>query len=629
MSQQNSLVKFIAEHKAAVAIASAVVIAGTSAGIYYMSENQKIAAKKQAKKEKKKASKKSKKTTEGADAADQATTVESATSTPATDSASAPAAAAASSPVSGKSLHGFAVKKDAETKLEYPELDDFEKVQNLPENQRKELAAAFKAVGNTYFQQKKYASAIGFYDSALKCDQDAIFYSNRSACFYALKDWEKVIEDTTTAIELNPLYSKCFRRRATTHEQLNQLNDAILDYTIVCVLEKFADRTVNQNVERLIQIKAAQDTKEIYETRAKVLPSLQFLKAFMTSFRKLALPEAITTAAEDSGDYKLKLAFAALEKETYECYREADRLFSEAVSEEFISSTSELALAYEYVASFAFLKNDIEGATVNLDKSIELKPSVQAYIKRAALSLDSGNVAAAKIDFENAAKLNPESPDIYHHRGQMLFLEEKYDEALVSYKKSVALDSDFIASNLFIANTLFKKQDITGATAAFNDCIKQFPNRPEPYTYFAECLMSTNNFDDALKMLDKAIEIAQGPNNATSIDILPMVNKAVILFQAKGDVAGAIELCEKALVLDPHSDITIATLSQLYLAQKNHAQALKYMDMHVQIARSEQELAQTLAFKNATEAQVRLESEYPAVYDILNTIDPSTLSAGY
>ena len=62
---------------------------------------------------------------------------------------------------------------------------------------RKDYAAKLKAAGNKAYGSKDYNRAIDLYGKAILCKQDPVFYSNRAACYNAMSEWDKVIEDTT------------------------------------------------------------------------------------------------------------------------------------------------------------------------------------------------------------------------------------------------------------------------------------------------------------------------------------------------------------------------------------------------------------------------------------------------
>jgi import receptor subunit TOM70 len=63
------------------------------------------------------------------------------------------------------------------------------------------------------------------------------FYQNRAAAYENLKDYEKIIEDCSSALELNVKYVKALTRRAKALEQTKRLVDCLDDVSLACALE--------------------------------------------------------------------------------------------------------------------------------------------------------------------------------------------------------------------------------------------------------------------------------------------------------------------------------------------------------------------------------------------------------
>ena len=68
-----------------------------------------------------------------------------------------------------------------------------------------------------------------------------------------MSNWEKVIEDTTAAINLDNEYVKALNRRANAYEQVDRNSEALLDYTASCIIDGFRNESSAQSVERLLK----------------------------------------------------------------------------------------------------------------------------------------------------------------------------------------------------------------------------------------------------------------------------------------------------------------------------------------------------------------------------------------
>ena len=76
-------------------------------------------------------------------------------------------------------------------------------------------AAEFKEKGNQAFSAGRNKEAVEHYSSAIALDTtNHIFFSNRSAAYRKLQQYEKALEDADECIKLNPTWSKvgCFGR---------------------------------------------------------------------------------------------------------------------------------------------------------------------------------------------------------------------------------------------------------------------------------------------------------------------------------------------------------------------------------------------------------------------------------
>jgi mitochondrial import receptor subunit TOM70 len=88
---------------------------------------------------------------------------------------------------------------------------------------------------------------------------------------------------------------------------------------------------------------------------------------------------------------------------------------------------------------------------------------------------------------------------------------------------------------------------IASSTATFRRCIKNFPKVPDVYNYYGELLLDQGEHHDAIEKFDTAIEMEK-QTKPMAMNVLPLINKALALFQWKQDFSEAEKLCEKALI---------------------------------------------------------------------------------
>lgn len=274
---------------------------------------------------------------------------------------------------------------------ELPDVDELT-VGNLTEQERKDYAAKLKAAGNTAYGAKEYNKAIDLYGKAILCKPDAIFYSNRAACYSALNEWEKVIEDTTAAINLDNEYVKALNRRAHAYEHVNKFSEALLDFTASCIIDGFRNEASAQAVERLLKKVAEAKGKAILASKDKKLPSPTFVTNYLQSFRARPPPAGLELDAEieeGTGKAQLQLGLRAMAKKTGEGYEEAAAAFDKAL--DFDDLAEHEAFAYNMRGTFRYLRGENRDALSDLTKSVDLQPGLtQSFIKRASMHLELG-----------------------------------------------------------------------------------------------------------------------------------------------------------------------------------------------------------------------------------------------
>ncbi|KAF6844888.1 mitochondrial import receptor subunit tom-70 [Colletotrichum musicola] len=505
---------------------------------------------------------------------------------------------------------------------ELPEIDETT-VQSFTAEQRDEYAAKLKDVGNKAYGSKDYNKAIELYSKAILCKANPIFYSNRAACYNALGDWDKVVEDTSAAIALDPEYVKALNRRANAYEHLKMYGEALLDFTASCIIDSFKNESSAQAVERLLKKFAEQKAQEMMASRPNKLPSHTFVGNYLQSFRVKPRPAGLEDSvdlSEETGKGQLQVGLRALEKKTGDGYEEARAAFEKALE---LGDLDEFeALAYNLRGTFSCLLGKHDEAMADLTKSIELDPSMtQSYIKRASMNLELGAPDKAGDDFEKATEQNSEDPDIYYHRAQLHFIKGEFSDAAKDYQKSIDLDRDFIFSHIQLGVTQYKMGSIASSMSTFRRCIKNFKDVPDVYNYYGELLLDQGNFQEAIEKFDAAIEM-ESKTKPMAMNVLPLINKALTLFQWKQDFGEAEKLCQKALIIDPECDIAVATMAQLLLQQGKVTDALKYFERAAELARTEGEIVNALSYAEATRTQLQVQEKYPKLAAKLQGLSP-------
>ncbi|CDH49989.1 import receptor [Lichtheimia corymbifera JMRC:FSU:9682] len=482
-------------------------------------------------------------------------------------------------------------------------------IANLSEQQRAEAANALKLKGNTEFTSKRWDRAAALYTKALEFKEDPVYYSNRAACFANLGETDRVLEDCNKALTLNPLYIKAVYRRAHALELKEELEAALYDFTCVCILDGFRNEAAARAMESLLKRVSAAKAAELIKTKNPKLPSSAFVGAYFDSFRPdtSRAMAAVSPNEETADGYYSKTCDAMKHKRYDEALKACERAIDAGCSEVY------LAHALNIKGTFLFLKGDTEGALTCFNRSIDIDPKyVQSYIKRSSVYMEQGNVPEAFNQFDEALSISASNPDIFYHRitekraysGQINFICGKFEDAAKDYSESIKLDDTFVYAYIQLGVAQYKSGSTDASTATFNRALSLFPHSSDLHNYYGELLADQQKLPEALEMFTKAIEL-------DSSSPLPYVNKAMLMYQSVGDVKQAIDLCKKALDVDPACDAAVASLAQMLLEQGEPEEALRYYETAIDLARTEAELQHAISYVEATKAQVRFTQDYP------------------
>ncbi|CAM9249145.1 unnamed protein product [Scytosiphon promiscuus] len=117
-------------------------------------------------------------------------------------------------------------------------------------------AEQHKAAGNSFFKTGDYRNAIAKYSDAIAADPtNHTYWSNRSASYAGLNEWEDAARDAAECIKVNKNFVKGYFRLATAKKNLNEY-DAAADVIKrgLCVEPRNADLKKNlKEIDELIR----------------------------------------------------------------------------------------------------------------------------------------------------------------------------------------------------------------------------------------------------------------------------------------------------------------------------------------------------------------------------------------
>uniref|UniRef100_A0A182N1T3 TPR_REGION domain-containing protein n=1 Tax=Anopheles dirus TaxID=7168 RepID=A0A182N1T3_9DIPT len=94
----------------------------------------------------------------------------------------------------------------------------------------KQEADKYKELGNKHIARKDFDKAERSYTKAITLyGEDAIYYTNRSLCYWNLKDYDKCLADCNKAIQLDETYFRPYYRRMQVRELRGAYQSAVED----------------------------------------------------------------------------------------------------------------------------------------------------------------------------------------------------------------------------------------------------------------------------------------------------------------------------------------------------------------------------------------------------------------
>jgi tetratricopeptide (TPR) repeat protein len=153
-----------------------------------------------------------------------------------------------------------------------------------------------------------------------------------------------------------------------------------------------------------------------------------------------------------------------------------------------------------------------------------------------------------------------------NNRGIALNALKRFDEALASYDRAIAVRPEFVEALVNRGNTLQQLQRFDAALASFDRAVAVRPDHAEAYYNRANTLHALKRFDEALASFDRALALR--PNYVEAL-----INRGVTL-HALARFGDALASYEAALALWPDGDAAFANRGMTLHALQRFDEAL-------------------------------------------------------
>ncbi|CAF2814599.1 unnamed protein product [Rotaria sp. Silwood2] len=495
------------------------------------------------------------------------------------------------------------------------------------------VAIELKNEGNTKYREHKFDEAIEAYTKAIdtcpveSAEELSQFYQNRAAAWESLKNYNKVIEDCSRAIELNPKYIKCIQRRARVAEIVDNFELALEDYSTVCFLDSYqpayimaADKVLTNIARRYIEKlppSVAELSSDSVRTSLNEFEDDPVLSSLFMNEVRTIQPDSPLAHAYQAYDQCRFTDIPSL------CTQELELSISSPYKlQALLLRGSFYLLMGNYIEALDDFDNVIN------DSNVTEKMKIIGELKRANTKIHQRDLEGAIYEYDQCVKTHPNACAPYTHRGMLKILLENYSEAHDDFFEALNISPTNLRAkyqkfinDAKIGNKENKPQRIEQALASF----EEYYDTCKQDIYYAlaliSCYLDNDRKDKALEYLNRFIK--EIPNNPTLLAL-----KANCLMSTDSSNNNESEkLFTQALEIDPSNE-TVLTMFAIFKCNRNQfEEAANLYERAIHCSRGEEKLMQYAALLYAIRAQgraiKRLNLNFPGGFPQANGTLPS------
>ncbi|XP_056118622.1 tetratricopeptide repeat protein 13 isoform X2 [Rhinichthys klamathensis goyatoka] len=186
-------------------------------------------------------------------------------------------------------------------------------------------------------------------------------------------------------------------------------------------------------------------------------------------------------------------------------------------------------------------------ALYELSRVIALEPNrPEVYEQRAEILSPLGRISEALSDLTKAIQLQP-SARLYRHRGTLLFISEDYLAAMDDFQQSLELKKNQPIAMLYKGLTFFHRGLLKEAIEVFKEALKLKPDFIDAYKSLGQAYRELGDFENAMESFQKALLLDQ--NHIQSLQL-----RGMMLYH-HGSLQEAIGNFKRCLQLEPYNEV--------------------------------------------------------------------------
>ncbi|XP_015803062.1 tetratricopeptide repeat protein 13 isoform X3 [Nothobranchius furzeri] len=186
-------------------------------------------------------------------------------------------------------------------------------------------------------------------------------------------------------------------------------------------------------------------------------------------------------------------------------------------------------------------------ALYELNRVIALEPNwPEVYEQRAEILSPLGRISEALSDLTKAIQLQP-SARLYRHRGTLLFISEDYVAAMEDFQRSLELKKNQPIAMLYKGLTFFHRGMLKEAIETFKEALKLKSDFIDAYKSLGQAYRELGDFESAMESFLKALMLNQ--NHIQSLQL-----RGMMLYH-HGSLQEAIGNFKRCLQLEPYNEV--------------------------------------------------------------------------
>ncbi len=196
------------------------------------------------------------------------------------------------------------------------------------------------------------------------------------------------------------------------------------------------------------------------------------------------------------------------------------------------------------IARCHLLKNDTAKALESLQSAEEANPNyVHLYVVKGNIYADQKKFAEASAAYRKAIELSPLNPIRYQKAAEVMFSENKYQEAIELLNIAIKNELDFPGLHHYLSQAYIASKDYKAAIKHIKSALSADPENVTYLNQLGICYKDAEMYEEATSTYNKIIKA--DPDNVAAL-----YNKAVML-HTKGDKEGAVKILERLVSKDP------------------------------------------------------------------------------